>query len=187
MHYSLCNHLSVSWLSWTALEVRARGVITYHRKLRVSWLMHALITLKPCSTTVRIFTFHQHPDWKHVSRQSMEIWLKFVLPVSNGPNGWCIHLSCTYVPSKGFPDSKVHGANMWPIRGRQDPGGARVGHMNLAILVVSTIRLQLHGSRLNLCQHQSSRQLYRNITILMTCSNYFPSNLSNVSNHTHPL
>ena len=31
------------------------------------------------------------------------------------------------------PDSKVHGANMGPIWGRQDPGGPHVGHMNFAI------------------------------------------------------
>ena len=34
-----------------------------------------------------------------------------------------------------FPDSKVHGANMGPISGRQDPGGSHVGPMNLAIWV----------------------------------------------------
>ena len=33
------------------------------------------------------------------------------------------------------PDSKVHGANMGPIWGRQDPGGSHVGPMNLAIWV----------------------------------------------------
>ena len=31
------------------------------------------------------------------------------------------------------PDSKVHGANMGPTWGRQDPGGPHVGHVNLAI------------------------------------------------------
>ena len=31
------------------------------------------------------------------------------------------------------PDSKVHGANMGPIWGRQVPGGPHVGPMNLAI------------------------------------------------------
>ena len=31
------------------------------------------------------------------------------------------------------PDSKVHGGNMGPIWGRQDPGGPHVGPMNLAI------------------------------------------------------
>ena len=30
------------------------------------------------------------------------------------------------------PDSKVHGANMGPIWGRQDPGGPHVGPLNLA-------------------------------------------------------
>ena len=32
-----------------------------------------------------------------------------------------------------LPDSKVHGANMGPTRGRQDPGGSHVGPMNLTI------------------------------------------------------
>ena len=34
-----------------------------------------------------------------------------------------------------YPDSKVHGANMGPIWGRQDPGGPHVGPMDLAIWV----------------------------------------------------
>ena len=34
-----------------------------------------------------------------------------------------------------FPDNKVHGANMGPIWGRQDPGGPHVGPMNFAIWV----------------------------------------------------
>ena len=32
-----------------------------------------------------------------------------------------------------IPDSKVHGANIGPIWGRQDPVGPRVGPMNVAI------------------------------------------------------
>ena len=35
-----------------------------------------------------------------------------------------------------YPDSKVHGANMGPSWGRQDPGGSHVGHMNLVIWVL---------------------------------------------------
>ena len=38
------------------------------------------------------------------------------------------------------PDSKVHGANMGPIWGRQDPGGPHVGPMNFAIWEVVTTR-----------------------------------------------
>ena len=34
---------------------------------------------------------------------------------------------------KNIPDSKVNGANMGPIWGRQDPGEPHVGHMNFAI------------------------------------------------------
>ena len=36
------------------------------------------------------------------------------------------------------PDSKIHGANMGPTRGRQDPGGPHVGHVELAIRVATT-------------------------------------------------
>ena len=35
-----------------------------------------------------------------------------------------------------YPDSKVHGANMGPIWGRQDPGGPHVGPMNFDIWVI---------------------------------------------------
>ena len=41
-----------------------------------------------------------------------------------------------------IPFSKVHGANMGPIWGRQDPGGPHVGPMNLAICDSSVIVLQ---------------------------------------------
>ena len=37
---------------------------------------------------------------------------------------------------KFYPDSIVHGANMGPIWGRQDPGGPHVGPMNFAIWVI---------------------------------------------------
>ena len=36
-----------------------------------------------------------------------------------------------------YPDSKVHGANMGPIWGREDPGGPHVGPMDFAIWVSS--------------------------------------------------
>ena len=34
-----------------------------------------------------------------------------------------------------IPDNKVHGTNMWPIWGRQDPGGPHAGPMNFAIWI----------------------------------------------------
>ena len=42
-----------------------------------------------------------------------------------------------------FSDSKVLGANMGPIWGRQDPGGPIVGPMNFAILVFHSTRNKL--------------------------------------------
>ena len=45
-----------------------------------------------------------------------------------------------------FPDSKVHGANMMPIWGRQDPGGPHVGgHMNFAIWVLFSLAPYNYG------------------------------------------
>ena len=35
--------------------------------------------------------------------------------------------------TSAIPDSKVHGANMGPIWGWQDPGGPHVGPMSFAI------------------------------------------------------
>ena len=32
-----------------------------------------------------------------------------------------------------LPDNKIHGTNVGPTWGRQDPGGPHVGHKNLAI------------------------------------------------------
>ena len=34
---------------------------------------------------------------------------------------------------ENIPDNKVHGANMGPIWGRQDPGGPHDSPMNIAI------------------------------------------------------
>ena len=46
-----------------------------------------------------------------------------------------VDLSCVYNFMIRYPDSKVHGAKMGPIWGRQDPGGPRVGPTNFAIWV----------------------------------------------------
>ena len=54
------------------------------------------------------------------------LWNIWLLPVD--PFSLCI---LAYLIS--IPDSKVHGANMGPTWGRQDPDGPHVGPMNLAI------------------------------------------------------
>ena len=60
---------------------------------------------------------------------------RVVMVLSNGQPDCSIRIA---LPQKGScpnhqRDSKVHGANMGPICGRQDPGGSHVGPMNLAI------------------------------------------------------
>ena len=50
----------------------------------------------------------------------------FLLPLD-----FCVHPSLFI----SYPDSKVPGANMGPIWGRQDPGGPHVGPRNFAIWV----------------------------------------------------
>ena len=56
-----------------------------------------------------------------------------------------------------YPDSKVHGANMGPTWGRQDPGGPHVGPMNFAIWVCrakkGTLRLGRWTSPHHLTTH----------------------------------
>ena len=42
-----------------------------------------------------------------------------------------------------YPDSKVYGANMGPTWGRQDPGGPKIGPMNLAIYSKSNQQLEI--------------------------------------------
>ena len=53
------------------------------------------------------------------------------------------HIGPTWMPdknfqgSKHFPDSKIQGANMGPIWGRQDPVGPHVGPVNSAEFVIN--------------------------------------------------
>ena len=60
-------------------------------------------------------------------------------------------------PQRGnFPDSKVHGANMGSIWGRQDhPGGPHVGPMNFVIRELLVLKLEDSG-RISIACPQSS-------------------------------
>ena len=52
--------------------------------------------------------------------------LHFQISIITNASFHCMHIHVN-------PDSKVHGANMGPTWGRQDPGGPHVGPMNFAI------------------------------------------------------
>ena len=63
-----------------------------------------------------------------------------------------------------FPNSKVHGANMGPIWGRQDAGGPRVGPMNFATweLWCRTLSIQRNSNK---CQTNLSSISTANIHV----------------------
>ena len=52
-----------------------------------------------------------------------------------------------WIHKEAIPDNKVHGVNMEPIWGRQDPGGPHVGPMNFAIWDI--LSLWYHKSKQN--------------------------------------
>ena len=57
-----------------------------------------------------------------------------------------------------LPDSKVHGVNVGPIWGRQDPDGPHVGSMNFAILdiILKVVQLKIYDKVLSkFCNTQS--------------------------------
>ena len=60
-------------------------------------------------------------------KEIVAYWFKFHL---------FFFVTCPVDSKSVFPDSKVHGANMGPIWGRQDSGGPHVGPMIFAISIV---------------------------------------------------
>ena len=61
----------------------------------------------------------------------------------------------SYVLMDLIPDSKVDGANMGPVWGRQDPGGPHVGPMNFAAMYLGYY-------------HKTSKLLYFLFTIVVS-------------------
>ena len=73
------------------------------------------------------------------------------------------------------PDSKVHGANMGPTWGWQDPGGPHLGHMNLAIweefTEFDTVPQLAHPSQLDLLTIWMQSQCQFSIDGQANCDN----------------
>ena len=72
------------------------------------------------------------------------------------PPVWRFHL---YKNAINSPASKVHGANMGPIWGRQDPGGPHAGPINFAIWAVYIHDLFDHNGRHGHTFRDNSREL----------------------------
>ena len=72
----------------------------------------------------------------HEDKQSIYVVLLLISGLKRQDDQKCLSSAeqTLFPTSPGtVPDSKVHGANMGSIWGRQDPGGPHVGPMNLAI------------------------------------------------------
>ena len=70
-----------------------------------------------------------------------------------------------------IPDSKVHGDNMWPIWGRQDPDWPHVGPMNFAIWDISMVLTRYPG--ILRCQRQEVNELLTRYRYFTLKSNLF--------------
>ena len=62
-------------------------------------------------------------------------WSWYIIGTDGGANTEAVGRHITRCVYDNSPDSKLHGANMGPIWGRQDHDGAHVDPMNLAIWV----------------------------------------------------
>ena len=99
----------------------------------MAWLMFMIIiidSLYPIAFSHNIIS----EDMVH-SHYLIQWWHTYSIWYIICAGFWCDLFSCDCIfSSLGYiPKSKVHGANMGPIWGRQDPDGRYVGPMNFAI------------------------------------------------------
>ena len=89
---------------------------------------HGLYSLKRHRLTITTIPVTTTSEWSIILLPSKE---RLILEV------WWYFSVCTVMGEshcfESIPDCKVHGANMGPIWGWQDPGGPHVGPMNLVI------------------------------------------------------
>ena len=115
-------------------EIHWTNYYKFHRN--ICWLMikinRYLLKFPPCNQH-----FYDARAWgKHWQLISAHWFLKGSQSVKFSPAvRHQRHIDVSY------PESKVHGASMRPILGRQDPGGPHVGPMNFAIWVVNHLML----------------------------------------------
>ena len=83
-----------------------------------------------CCAWCYIFILCTISLWNWAGLTDLLLFSPLVFPVGD----WLSSKFETWVSYlKGVADSKVHGAKMGPIWGRQDPGGRHIGPMNFAI------------------------------------------------------
>ena len=108
-----CEAYCPVWISWHIFCLGRRNGVSEHQHILRFLIARFRINL------VR----YRHPEIR--SKSKLEC----------GNKSFCM---LNILAADGIPDSKVPGANMGPIWGRQGPSGPHVGPMNFAIWVYGT-------------------------------------------------
>ena len=118
-----------------------------HRRQAIIWTNDGILLIGPLETNfsemlIKIHTFLFKKICLKISSgkwQPFCFGLNVLMVASYELTHWCQELPRVICSDRCLqyilnnPDSKVHGVNMGPIWGRQDPGGPHVGPMNFAI------------------------------------------------------
>ena len=121
------------------------AVLSYHSSKRWCWLQQNRSTIyMPVDTALVCPLIYYKTLWRELvlsctEMQMLSFWWYFYHWLRCKFSFWQ-HRQCRKFSQIDIsvlvcviPESKVHGANTGPIRGRQDPGGPHVGPMNFAI------------------------------------------------------
>ena len=113
---NLCFTWTINWLNFNY----TRYFSTYQWQKKVS-----------CSSLLSVFDYSKIKfDGKNFFRRKSSFFHTRSCFITSSHN---LTRNCSFCGAWQLsPDSKVHGDNMGPIWGRQDPGGPHVGPMNFA-------------------------------------------------------
>ena len=123
----LQHWLDVGWILLLQIAFVAAKLLEVN--VEISWDSDYVISYWP------ILRYSNYASPAHINRYTQGLHLTVlcrgtvIVNVSPILQGW--HTDTETINHKA--DSKVHGANMGPIWGQQDPGGPHVGPMNFAL------------------------------------------------------
>ena len=123
-HWGRVTHICVSDL--TIIIVSDNGLST-DRCQAITWTNAGILLIGPLGTKLNEWNFNQNTNI-FIHENAFENTVCETMAILFRPQ--CVNIF------QAYPDSKVHGAIMGPIWGRQDPGGPHVGPMNFVIWVL---------------------------------------------------
>ena len=123
-HWGWVTHICVGDL--TIIIVSDNGLST-DRCQAITWTNAGILLIGPWGTKLNEWNFNQNTNI-FIHENAFENIVCETAAILFRPQ--CVNIF------QAYPDSKVHGAIMGPIWGRQDPGGPHVGPMNFVIWVL---------------------------------------------------